>query len=176
MSLRVARDIAKQQGLPQAPGAFGLPPSLHLGSCRASSSDSGKKDSRAARVTQKASSDMSFCISPLPDCRGPEARTHMDHSGFWAAPAFFIGDVRPSHASDTRSPSCRGVVPKAWCGSKRRTTRRSTNNVGRGCITRQNTLPRPFALLRVTQIIFHYCNEGAAQVIVRSGCLRDGPG
>lgn len=29
--------------------------------------------------------------------------------------------------------------------------------------------------LRVTQIVFHYCNEGAAQVIVTSGCLRDGP-
>ena len=25
---------------------------------------------------------MSFCISPLPDCRGPEARTHMGRSGF----------------------------------------------------------------------------------------------
>ena len=83
MSLRVHATPQSGRASPSRPRRYSaLPPSLHLGSCRASSSDSGKKDSRNARDPPKASSDMSFCISPLPDCRGPEARTHMGRSGF----------------------------------------------------------------------------------------------
>jgi hypothetical protein len=152
------------------------PPSLHLGSCRASSSDSGKKDSRAARVTQKASSDMSFCISPLPDCRGPEARTHMDHSGFGplrlSSSAMFALRTRATHDRHRAVVwfQKRGVVPKE--GQRGDQLAMQVEDASRDRTRFLSVRPG----LRVTQIVFHYCNEGAAQVIVRSGCLRDGPG
>ena len=133
MSTRRRKAAGPPSGRPRRYSA--LPPSLHLGSCRASSSDSGKKDSRIARDPESIFRHvlLHFTVARLP--RSGSAHTcgplRLSSSAMFAL----------HNASDTRSPSCRGVVQKEGQPSDPPGDA-DPGDADRGCIARRNALPR----------------------------------